>query len=87
MIPAAAADPAALGESAETAARLAAGPGFLPALARLRAQARRVGPDFDLNMGLHIGAAHHGRLPAALGTGAVARLPVPMAVFDAVSVS
>ena len=38
--------------------RDAAGPGFLPALERVRAQARRVGPDFDLDMGLHIGAAH-----------------------------
>jgi enoyl-CoA hydratase/carnithine racemase len=51
-------DKAAFGESAETAAQLAVGPGFLPALERVRAQARRVGPDFDLDMGFHIGAAH-----------------------------
>ncbi|MEV0406647.1 enoyl-CoA hydratase/isomerase family protein [Actinoallomurus sp. NPDC050550] len=45
-------------ESAKATAQLAAGPGFRPALERLRAQAQRVGADFDLDMGFHIGAAH-----------------------------
>ncbi|XUL91418.1 enoyl-CoA hydratase/isomerase family protein [Streptomyces galilaeus] len=51
-------EPAAFMESMQAAARLAAGPGFRPALERLRAQAQRVGPDFDLRMGFHIGEAH-----------------------------
>ncbi|MFJ3762638.1 enoyl-CoA hydratase/isomerase family protein [Streptomyces sp. NPDC090080] len=51
-------DASALKESADAAARLAVGPGFRPALQKVRSQARRAGDDFDLNMGQHIADAY-----------------------------
>ncbi|MDV9169007.1 enoyl-CoA hydratase/isomerase family protein [Streptomyces sp. W16] len=56
-------DPAALLDSSETATRLTGGPGFRPALERVRARARAVGADFDLRMGFHIGTADEDRAP------------------------
>ncbi|MEV6171615.1 enoyl-CoA hydratase/isomerase family protein [Streptomyces sp. NPDC051954] len=51
-------DAASFLDSADAATRLVTSPGFRPALERLRAQAQSAGPDFDLHMGFHVGAAN-----------------------------
>lgn len=58
-------DPSAFLDSADAAAQLAAGPGFRPALERIRAQAQRAGADFDLDLGQHIADAYRAQPPEA----------------------